>query len=82
MNIARKRPQRELFLRLSLVGFFPRATVIELPVPKKAALDRMVGLARDVRLGVFELQQRGEHVEVRGRVTQAIRVKRIAVDFH
>lgn len=65
VNIARKRPQRERFFRSSLVGFFPRAAVMELPLPKKAAKilsvwDRMVGLARDVRPGVFELQQRGD----------------------
>ena len=65
LNIARRRPQRELFFRSRLVGFFPRAAVMELPLPKKAARilsvwDRMVGLARDVRPGAFELQQRGE----------------------
>lgn len=65
LNIARRRPQRKLFFRSRLVGFFPRAAVMELPLPKKAARilsvwDRMVGLARDVRPGVFELQQRGE----------------------
>lgn len=65
VNIARKRPQRELFFRSNLVGFFPRAAVMELPLPKKAARvlsvwDRMVGIARDVRPGVFELQQRGD----------------------
>lgn len=65
LNIARRRPQRELFFRSRLVGFFPRAAVMELPLPKKAARvlsvwDRMANLARDVRPGVFELQQRGE----------------------
>lgn len=65
MNIARKRPQRELFFRSNLVGFFPRAAVMELPLAKKAARilsvwERMVGIARDVRPGVFELQQRGD----------------------
>jgi PIN like domain len=65
VNIARKRPQRELFFRSNLVGFFPRATVMELPLPKKAARilsvwDRMVSIARDVRPGVFEVQQRGD----------------------
>ena len=65
LNIARRRPQRELFFRSRLVGFFPRAAVMELPLPKKAARilgvwDRMVSLARDVRPGVFELQQRGD----------------------
>lgn len=65
VNIARKRPQRELFFRSNLVGFFPRAGVMELPLPKKAARvlsvwDRMVSIARDVRPGVFELQQRGD----------------------
>ena len=65
LNIARRRPQRELFFRSRLVGFFPRAAVMELPLPKKAARilyvwDRMASLSRDVRPGVFELQQRGE----------------------
>lgn len=65
LNIARKRPQRELFFRSKLVGFFPRAAVMELPLPKKAARiltvwDQMMSIARDVRPGVFELQQRGD----------------------
>lgn len=65
VNIARRRPQRELFFRAKLVGFFPRAAVMELPLPKKAARvlsvwDRMAGLAQDVRPGAFELQQRGD----------------------
>ncbi|MDV3457699.1 hypothetical protein RZN05_11945 [Sphingomonas sp. HF-S4] len=65
VNIARKRPQRELFFRSNLVGFFPRPAVMELPLAKKAARilsvwERMVGISRDVRPGVFELQQRGD----------------------
>lgn len=65
VNIARRRPQRELFFRSRLVGFFPRAAVMELPLPKKAARvlnvwDRMENLSRNVRPGVFELQQRGD----------------------
>lgn len=64
-SIARKRPQLELFFRSNLAGFFPRAGVMELPLAKKAARvlsvwDRMVGISRDVRPGVFELQQRGD----------------------
>lgn len=65
LNIARKRPARELFLRSQLVGFFPRASVMELPLAKKASRilyvwDRMERIAQDVRPGMFELQQRGE----------------------
>lgn len=65
LNIARKRPSRELFLRSGLVGFFPRAAVMELPLAKKAARiltlwDRMERISTDVRPGLFELQQRGE----------------------
>ena len=65
INIARKRPSRELFLRSQLVGFFPRTAVMELPLAKKAARiltvwDRMERIANDVRPGLFELQQRGE----------------------
>jgi PIN like domain len=37
LNIARKRPSRELFLRSQLVGFFPRRSVMEMPLAKKAA---------------------------------------------
>lgn len=65
LNIARKRPSRELFLSSQLVGFFPRAAVMELPLAKKASRilyvwDRMERIANDVRSGLFELQQRGE----------------------
>lgn len=65
LNIARKRPSRELFIRSQLVGFFPRAAVMELPIARKAARiltvwDRMERVANDVRPGLFELQQRGE----------------------
>jgi PIN like domain len=65
LNIAKKRPSRELFLRSQLVGFFPRRGVMELPIAKKAARilsvwDRMERISRDVRPGLFELQQRGE----------------------
>jgi len=65
LNIAHRRPQRELFFRSRLVGFFPRSAVMELPLPKKTARiltvwDRMVGLSQGVRPGVFELQQRGD----------------------
>ena len=65
LNIARKRPSRELFLRSQLVGFFPRSSVMELPLAKKASRilyvwDRMERIAQDVRPGMFELPQRGE----------------------
>ena len=65
LNIARKRPARDLFRQSQLVGFFPRANVMELPLAKKASRilyvwDRMERIARDVRPGMFELQQRGE----------------------
>jgi len=65
LNIARKRPQRELFLRSNLVGFFPKAAVMELPLAKKASRvlavwDRMERISIDVRPGVFELQIKGD----------------------
>jgi hypothetical protein len=65
LNIPRKRPTRELFLRSGLVGFFPRRAVMELALPRKASRilyvwEQMDQLARKVRPGVFELQQRGE----------------------
>lgn len=65
INIARKRPSRELFLRSQLVGFFPRKAVMELPLAKKTARiltvwDRMERISHDVRPGLFELQQRGD----------------------
>lgn len=65
LNIARKRPQRELFLRSNLVGFFPKAAVMELPLARKASRilfvwDRMERISLDVRPGVFELQIKGE----------------------
>lgn len=37
MQIARRRPSRELFLRARLVGFFPLPAVMKLPVHRKAA---------------------------------------------
>lgn len=65
LNIARKRPLREIFLRSRLIGFFPKAAVMELPLHKKASRilyvwDRMAQIASTVQSGVFELQIRGE----------------------
>lgn len=65
LNIARKRPSRELFRRAKLVGFFPRAAVMELPLALKASRilavwERMVRIAEDVRPGLFELQRTGD----------------------
>lgn len=65
LNIAKKRPMRELFLRSRLIGFFPKVAVMELPLHKKASRilyvwDRMERIASTVQSGVFELQIRGE----------------------
>ncbi|MES2001583.1 MAG: hypothetical protein V4444_04640 [Pseudomonadota bacterium] len=65
LNIPKKRPTRELFLRAGLVGFFPRKAVMELPLHRKASRvlyvwQRMDELAQTVRPGAFELQIRGE----------------------
>lgn len=65
LNIAKKRPMRELFLRSRLIGFFPRVAVMELPLHKKASRilyvwDRTERIASNVQSGVFELQVRGE----------------------
>ena len=65
LNIARKRPTRELFLRSRLVGFFPRSAVMELPLHKKAARilnvwDAMERIASTVQSGAFELQVKGD----------------------
>lgn len=63
-NIAKKRPQRELFMRAQLVGFFPRSGVMDLPLHRKAARILMVwpdmeNLARLSRPALFELPQSG-----------------------
>jgi hypothetical protein len=65
LNIARKRPSRELFLRSGLVGFFPKAAVMELPLNRKAARiltvwPRMEEISQAVRPGVFELPVKGD----------------------
>ncbi len=65
LNIARKRPSRELFLRSGLVGFFPKAAVMELPLHRKAARIltvwlRMEEISEAVQSGVFELPVRGD----------------------
>jgi hypothetical protein len=65
LNIARKRPLRELFLRSRLIGFFPKAAVMELPLHKKASRilyvwDRIERIASTVESGAFELQVRGD----------------------
>ncbi len=65
LNIPKKRPLRELFFRAGLVGFFPRAGVMELPLHRKASRilyvwDIMERLTQDVRPAAFELQLRGE----------------------
>lgn len=65
LNIARKRPSRELFKGARLVGFFPKSAVMELPLAKKASRilfvwDRIERISNDVRPGMFELPQRGD----------------------
>jgi hypothetical protein len=65
LNIPKKRPTRDLFLRSGLVGFFPRKAVMELPLHKKASRvlyvwQQIIELSEKVRPAVFELQIRGE----------------------
>jgi len=65
LSIAKKRPSRELFMGSNLVGFFPKAAVMELPLHRKASRvlavwNRMEEISKAVRPGVFELQIRGD----------------------
>ena len=65
LNIARKRPTRELFLRSRLVGFFPKKAVMELPLHKKASRilyvwERIEQISSLVKSGVYELQISGD----------------------
>ncbi len=65
VKIAKRRPQRELFLRYDLIGFFPREAVMKMTLARKAARvlmvwERMIQISGTVRSGVFELQERGD----------------------
>jgi hypothetical protein len=64
LNIARKRPSRELFLRADLIGFFPLPAVMKSRFHIKAARiltmwPVMEGTAANIGRGCFELGVRG-----------------------
>lgn len=59
-RIAKERPSREAFLRAGLIGFFPLAAVLKLPLHAQAARvltlwPVMDALSRNVGKGCFEL---------------------------
>jgi len=64
LQIAKRRPSRELFLRSGLVGFFPAPAVAKLPFNRLAARllivwPTMVALMKTTDRGVYELSISG-----------------------
>ncbi len=64
LQIAKRRPSRELFLRSNLIGFFPLPTVMKLPLPLMTARiltiwATMTDLIRVSERGVYEISRSG-----------------------
>ena len=72
MNIAKKRPSRELFIGAGLVGFFLSPSLQKLPLHLQAARvltiwNQMVLLTRTAANGVFEVPIAGQKFRTIGR---------------
>lgn len=72
LNIARKRPSRELFVRAGLVGFFLSPTMQKWPLHRQAARvltiwPQMVSHMNTTANGVFELPASGTKFRTIGR---------------
>lgn len=72
MNIARKKPSRELFIRAGLVGFFMSSSLQKLPLHKQAARvltiwPQMTSHMMTTANGVFELPISGTKFRTIGR---------------
>lgn len=72
MNIAKKRPSRELFIRAGLVGFFLSPSLQKLPLHLQTARiltiwTQMILLTRTTANGVFEMPITGQKFRTIGR---------------
>lgn len=72
MNIARKRPSRELFVRAGLVGFFLNSTMQRWPLSRQAARvltlwPQMTSHMNTTANGVFEMPSSGTKFRMIGR---------------
>lgn len=72
LNIARKRPSRELFIRAGLIGFFFSPAMQKWPLPRQAARiltiwPQMVSHVSTTANGVFELPSSGQKFRTIGR---------------
>lgn len=72
MNIARKRPSRELFIRAGLVGFFFSPAMQKWPLSRQAARvltiwPQMISHLGTTANGVFEMPARGNKFRSIGR---------------
>lgn len=72
MNIAKKRPSRELFIRAGLVGFFLSPSLQKLPLHLQAARILMIWtqmtlLTQTTANGVFEMPITGQKFRTIGR---------------
>ena len=72
MNIARKRPSRELFVRAGLVGFFLNSAMQKWPLSRQAARvlilwPQMASHMRTTAYGVFEVPSSGTKFRTIGR---------------
>ncbi|MCA0903890.1 DUF5615 family PIN-like protein [Qipengyuania aquimaris] len=66
-RIASKRPSRELFLRSKLIGFFPQAALMKIPLERKASRilylwPQMVVTSETVDRGCFGLGMKGSRL--------------------
>lgn len=66
-RIASKRPSRDLFLRSKLIGFFPLAALMKLPIERKASRilylwPRMVSTSETLDRGCFGLGMKGDRL--------------------
>ena len=72
MNIARKKPSRDLFIRAGLVGFFLSPALQKMPLHKQAARvltiwSQMDSHTKTTANGVFELPIKGSKFRTIGR---------------
>ena len=72
MNIARKKPSRDLFIRAGLVGFFMSSSMQKWPLARQAARilviwPQMVSHMNTTANGVFEIPASGTKFRVIGR---------------
>lgn len=67
-RIAKKRPSRDLFLRSRLIGFFPQASLMKLPLERKASRilyvwPQLVIASETLTSGCLAIGMRGDRLD-------------------